>query len=294
MQLYHTKNRVEDNSPKVLFYYCSSPIMHDALSGGELAILKFIKLLNDRNINAKLFSNTPQLNLTLFTNKISNNTVVVYSEGVNGNPLNAKRICRWMLYNPFIRCGKNIINSWSRNDVLCSYGNYDCGLICNIRVDVVDFNEHIFKINNCDKSKKYFVVHKALLNGWTQPQLNIEIMKLKQFGFEEFIITKKDKMNEMMNQCSVFVSFDLNTYISNIAVLCGALSMIHKSETYNISYAHVLENRGSYGSVGIKPFELSLLNSPYNYSERLYESNLYREYIKSSNNINEFINHFSL
>jgi hypothetical protein len=40
----------QDKYPKVCFYYHPSPILHDALSGGELAILKFIKMLNAQNI----------------------------------------------------------------------------------------------------------------------------------------------------------------------------------------------------------------------------------------------------
>jgi hypothetical protein len=199
-----------------------------------------------------------------------------------------------MLYNPYSRGGNELVDSWSNTDVLCSYGNYDCGIKCDIRVDVVDFNENIFTINNCDKTKKYFLVHKAILNGWTQETLELEINTLKQHGFEEFTLTSSKNMNEIMQHCSVFVSFDLNTYVSNIAVLCGALSMIYKPNTHIISYEYILENRGSYGSIGIIPFNLELLYSPYNYEERLTQSDLYRKYINNYNNIDEFVEYFSL
>ena len=101
-------------------------------------------------------------------------------------------------------------------------------------------------------------------------------------------------MNEKMQDCCVFVSFDLNTYISNIAVLCGALSLIKKSDSDTRTYSDILEKRGSYGSIGIRPFDSALLTSTYNYGERLNDSNMYREYIKTANNIDEFVNYFSL
>jgi len=282
----------------VCLCYSPNPIIHDTLSGGERVIIKFCQLLNARGICSAIFSygKAPASNIVPFTNSISDDTIVVYSEGIYGNPLNAKRVCRWMLYEPYKRGGQQLINTWDKNDVLCSYGNYDGGLKCDISVSVVDFNEDKFTINNrlVGKSKKYYLIHKALLNGWTQEALDSEIQDLKQSGFEEFRIEQTEKMNETMQDCCVFVSFDLNTYISNIAVLCGALSMIKKSDTVTRTYEEILEKRGSYGSIGIKPFNAGLLASAYNYGERLNDSNMYREYIKTANNIDEFVNWFSL
>ena len=286
---------IENKPPDVCFYYTPSPEIKDTLSGGEHAILKFIKMLNNDGINAALFSNSPSdLTLIPFTNTISDNTVVVYAEIVHGNPLDAKNVCRWILYDPYSRGGQELIDSWGKNDTLCSYGNYDGGLKCDINVNVVEFNEDIFTINNTIKTKKYFLIHKALLNGWNQEELDLEISYLKQLGFEEINILQTHKMNELMQDCCVFVSFDLNTYVSNMAVLCGSLSMIKKSNTYDHSYKYILDNRGSYGTIGIKPFDLHLLNQPYNYNKRLSECNLYREYIKTCNNIDEFVNYYKL
>ena len=295
------QNAVEYEAPAVCFCYSISPKIHDALSGGELVILKFIKLLNARGIKSALFfaGEAPDSDIVPFANALSPNTVVVYSEGVWGNLLNAKRVCRWMLYDPYKIRGQDLIDTWDKTDVLCSYGNYDCGLQCNISVNVVDFKEDIFTMtisptDRNNKTKKYFLIHKAQLNGWGQEEFYAEITILTQLGFEEFQIVQPEKMNTLMQNCCIFVSFDLNTYISNIAVLCGALSLIKKPKTDTRSYKDILEKRGSYGSIGIRGFDSVLLDAPYDYEERLRESNLYREYTKTANNIDEFVNRFSL
>jgi hypothetical protein len=264
--------------------------------------LKFIKLLNARGIKSALFfaGEAPDSDIVPFANALSTNTVVVYNEWVCGNPLKAKRVCRWMLYDPYKRGGQALIDTWDKTDVLCSYGNYDCGLQCDISVNVVDFKEDIFTMTisptdiNTKKTKKYFLIHKAQLNGWGQEELDAEITSLMQLGFEEFQIVQPEKMNTLMQNCCIFVSFDLNTYISNIAVLCGALSLIKKTKTDTRSYEDILEKRGSYGSIGIRGFDSVLLDASYDYEERLRESNLYREYTKTANNIDEFVNHFHL
>lgn len=286
---------------KVCIYFSNNPkINNDNLPGGIIVLLKFIKLLNDKGIKSALYSKNIS-NDSIYdsftiplTNKIFNDTIVVYPEIIYGNPLNSKNVCRWILYDPNKRGGIDLINSWNENDILCSYGDYDAGQKCKIKISVVEFNEDKLIFKNNIKTKKYYLVHKALLCGWNSELLDKEIKYFNSLGFEEFKIKNINKMNEELSECFIFLSFDLNTYISNMAVLCGCLSIVKKSETYNISYEEIFKKRGCYGSIGIKNFDLNLLNKPYNYNERLYESNLYREYIITANNIDEFINYFRL
>jgi hypothetical protein len=287
---------------KVCIYICNNLyfINNDNIPGGVMVILKFIKLLNDNGIKSALYSKNINIKLNYnsleipLTNKIFNNTIVVYPEIVYGNPLNSKKVCRWILYDPMKRGGLNLINSWNKNDILCSYGDYDGGLKCKIKINVVDFNEDKITLKNNIKTKKYYLIHKALLCGYNSELLDIEIKYFSSLGFEEFKIKNINKMNEELSECLIFLSFDLNTYISNIAVLCGCLSIVKKSETDKRSYENIFEKRGCYNSIGIKSFNYDLLNKTYNYNERLYESNLYREYITTANNIDEFINYFKL
>jgi hypothetical protein len=228
------------------------------------------------------------------SNIINDETIVVYPEIIYGNPLKAKRVCRWILYDPLKRGGIDLLNSWSKSDVYCSYGTYDGGIDCKIKINVVDFNENILEIKNIEKNKKYYFIYKALLCGWTQELLNNEIIYLQSIGFEELKTKNVCEMNSLLADCYILISFDLNTYISNIAVLCGCLSIIKKSDNYDISYENIIKKRGCYGDIGIKIFSNELLHQSYNYEERLHEANLYREYIKTGNNIDEFVNYFGL
>jgi hypothetical protein len=286
--------------PKICIYYCENPIINNNEPGGIRVILKFIQLLNNNNIYSVLYSNNLENIVTYnyikipISNHISENTIVIYPEIIYGNPLNAKNVCRWILYDPIIRGGQKLLDSWGKNDILCSYGDYDAKLNCSIKINVADFQENILRIKNIDKTKKYFLVHKALLCGWDENSLNNEINNLKLLSFEEFTITTIDEMNELLSECSIFISFDLNTYISNIAVLCGSLSIIKKSEHFKTTYKDILEKRGCYNKIGIKCFNENLLNTSYNYDERLRDANLYRIYINKANNIDDFINYFNL
>lgn len=285
---------------KVCIYFSDNPKISDNLPGGIIVILKFIRLLNEKNIKSCLFSKDISYNfiynsfLIPLTNIISDETIVVYPEIIYGNPLNAKCICRWLLYDPIKRGGINLINSWGKNDILCSYGDYDGGMNCVLKINVVDFNEDKLIIKNNIKTKKYYLIYKALSCEWNRELLEKEIIYLKSLGFEEFNIKNIEKMYEELSECSIFLSFDLNTYISNMAVLCGCLSIVKKSDIDNRSYEDIFKKRGCYNTIGIKKFDLNLLNEYYNYEERLLESNLYREYIKTANNIDEFINYFKL
>lgn len=284
---------------KVCFYICDNPRYNT--SGGYLVIFKFIKLLNEKNISSYLFSKNnnekfifgSNYNIPLI-NYIYDNTIVVYPEIIYGNPLKAKIVCRWILYDPNKRGGYRLLNTWNKNDILCSYGTYNAGLNCKIKLNIADFNENIFLFNNLNRTKKYFLIHKAKLCGWSQELLNSEITYLKTLGFQEIIICDPAILNNLFSECSIFISFDLNTYVSNIAVLCGSLSIIKKSPLNIDSYSNIIEKRGCYGDIGIKPYTEELLFNEYNNNERYKESMLYREYIKTANNITEFINFFNL
>jgi hypothetical protein len=288
---------------KVCIYICDNPTDNPIYytCGGWLVIFKFIKLLNEKNISSYLFSKnnnekiifTSNYNVPLI-NYIYDNTIVVYPEIIYGNPLNAKIVCRWILYDPIKRGGYKLLNSWNKNDILCSYGTYDAGLNCRIKLNVADFNENIFLFNKLSRTKKYFLIHKANLCGWSQKLLNSEITYLKTLGFQEINIGNPAIFNNLFSECSIFISFDLNTYVSNIAVLCGSLSIVKKGPLNIDSYSNIIQKRGCYGDIGIKPYTEELLFNEYNYNERYKESMLYREYIKTANNVTEFINFFNL
>ena len=51
-----------------------------------------------------------------------------------------------MLYDPYIRGGDKLINSWNKNDIIISYGNYT-PYKSNLSLSVCKFDEDIFIFN---------------------------------------------------------------------------------------------------------------------------------------------------
>ena len=263
-----------------------------------MVLTKLAHILNEMNVDCILYSNTYPAgvyNVAKYTVKLGNviddNTVVIYPEIIRGNPLHAKIVCRWILYYTSTR----VYNTWKSSDILCSYGSYNGNLPCKFSISVVDFNEDVLCISDCIKSKKYYYVGKAHLNnGWSTPALTSEINRLQKIGYTEIKRNGAETMNRVFSECSVFISFDLNTYYSNMAVLCGCLSMIYKPPTDGRTYAQILEKRGCYGCIGIHPFDESLLDQEYNASERKKDELLYREYITTVNNVNDFLDYYKL
>lgn len=289
---------------KVIFYLRNDEL--NIKNGGNIVVMKTVELFNKNNIDCYLYSKktnkivNDRYHLPL-TNKVDNNSIVIYKDGTYGNPLKTNNVCRWMLYYPEKRGGKKLTDTWSKNDVLISYGSFTGNMDCKLDIDTVDFYEDIFKFLNktLNRKKKFYTIHKAKLQEWTQDDLDNQINSLKLLGFEE--LTQKRSQEDLksaLNEASIFISFDVNTYISNIAVLCGSLSIIKKSPLNTLSYEELFKKRGPYGTIGLKKYEEDLLYKKYNLKEREHESNQYRKYIENKNNdttkIDKFKKYFNL
>ena len=173
------------NIKRVVIYKGELPHYHEC--GGHIVLHSLIKLLNKKNVPAFLYSQSKNLIRSKYnppiTDYIDDYTAVIYPEGINGNPKNAKHVFRWILYDPIKRGGQKLIDSYKKTDVIISYGNY-CPLVsplkCDIELSVADFNENQFIFNKKEKSekiktKKYYLVYKARMAGWTDELLNKEI-----------------------------------------------------------------------------------------------------------------------
>ena len=286
------------SNKKVVFYLNNNPSY--SKHGGIIVILKTIELFNKNNIKCYLFSENPNIIINKryylpLTNTINNNTIVIYPEIIYGNPLKAKNVCRWMLYYPEKRGGKTLTDTWSKDDILISYGSFTGNMDCKLELDTVDFYEDIFKFSNktANRKKKFYTIHKAKLQHWNNDDLDKETNFLKSKGFEELRHTNsQEDLKNILNDASIFISFDVNTYISNIAVLCGCLSIIKKSPMNNSNYIEIFKTRGPYGTIGIKTYNKELLDKKYNLNERETELNQYRTYIYNKNNDNTKIDKF--
>jgi dTDP-4-amino-4,6-dideoxygalactose transaminase len=267
--------------------------------GGHIVTNYLVKLLNDINIKAALWTNdfenieASPYNIPI-TNKIDKQkTLVIYTEGLVGNPLNADNVGRWILYDPR-KINPHLIPNWKHSDSIMSYGSYE-PIPSHFSLPIADFNENIFQFSNGPRSKKLYYAHKALQCHWDLNQLQPILNNLKEQGFQ-FLPAKlsNQQYSEILSQTSILISFDLNTYISNAAVLSGCLSLLYLSKDNPQSFKEITDNRGTYGSIGLYPYSDDLLNSSYDLNLRKKEASQYRSFISTANNLNHFINYFNL
>jgi hypothetical protein len=147
------------------------------------------------------------------------NTIVIYCEGVFGNPLKAKYVVRWMLS----KLGQNVpvdfADTWDNNELVYFF---------NSEMDIIDnsydakylslfYINPIFKNNNIVRSGVCFTVRKRVHNYLTIHKEN------------SFEITRQHTHNDYLdifNKHEKFIAYDPLTFLSIIAITCGCISII--------------------------------------------------------------------
>ena len=90
--------------------------------GGLVVQYELCRILKNRGISVKIFGPNSIEN-SIFDDYYDNNfdlneTVVIYGETIEGNPLNAPYVVRWILAPLGICSNSNICNTWGKNDLV--------------------------------------------------------------------------------------------------------------------------------------------------------------------------------
>jgi hypothetical protein len=203
------------------------------VDGGTVVQYNLAKIITDLGHNVRIYS-TNKIPNPVFSKfydndfPIDDNAVVIYCEGTQGNPLNAKNVVRWLLSE----LGKNVpydwVNGWGK-DELVYFFNYDkifsnnlemvgtkYKLLTNIYINplIKNYNNPLRK-GFCHTFRKYHY-HKTLR--YAHPPNSYEI-----------IIKHKlvDCIN-IFNKHVIFISYDPLTFLSVMAALCGCISVVIK------------------------------------------------------------------
>jgi hypothetical protein len=157
-----------------------------------------------------------------------NNTFVIYGERIEGNPLNAPYVMRWILAPLGICIYEDIYKTWGKND-LVYYFNYDQTFLNNeamigikykvltslhINPLIQNYNDPLRK-GYCHTLRKSHY-HKTLR--YAHHPYSLEIKR-----DDEFIdcIT-------IFNKCKIFISYDPLTFLNIMAAMCGCISVVIK------------------------------------------------------------------
>jgi len=195
--------------------------------------------LKEKNVNVKMFNNHGTIPNELFNDYCDysfydENTVVIYCEGVYGNPLNAKKVIRWMLSE----LGQNVpydwVESWGKNELVYFYGseirfqNYP-HLIGNVfKTMNVIYQKPNIKNNNpnerngiCHTFRKSFI-HKEI--NFIHPRDSIEIPSF-HYPINDMV--------DVFNKFKILFCYDPFSYVQTIAILCGCITVVYPLKNYS-------------------------------------------------------------
>jgi len=160
---------------------------------------------------------------------IDDNCVVIYCEGVTGNPLNAKNVVRWMLSRLGQNVPYNMVEDWGKNELVyffCSEKmiNDNPEKINTIfKFLPILYNNPILCVNEgtthknrcCHVTRKHFI-HE---NGYTpiHPPDSYHIAHTHT----------QIELVSIFNSHEMCISYDPISFISMIAAMCGCISVVY-------------------------------------------------------------------
>ena len=208
------------------------------LSDGGTTVQYYLgKIISELGFDIKMFTNNDISynsifnNFTSDTNYNKEETIVIYCEGIQGNPLTAKYVVRWMLSELGKNVPYNYVNTWAKNELVYYFNSEkrfedDSDLLGNIYKTLTCMYIHpLIKNYNIPSRKGYcHTIRKIFMHK------NLQYIDLTQKSFEITCHHKQEDYINIFNKKEIFVSYDPLTFLSIIAAMCGCISVVIKVE----------------------------------------------------------------
>jgi len=221
------------NDKNILIYTHMSHF--DIKDGGTVAQYNFAKLLEKMGQTVRIYSPTGILIQNEIFNKyydndfpIDDDCVVIYSEGTQGNPLNAKNVVRWMLSE----LGKNVpcewLYGWGKNELVYYFNSETkfesspekIGVVYKL-LSCIYVNPRIENYNFPNRNGVCYTIRKS---NWHKNGVSF-------FHFSDsFEITREhtqDECIDFFNKYQYFISYDPCSFLTIMAAMCGCVSVVH-------------------------------------------------------------------
>lgn len=148
---------------------------------------------------------------------VSNNTIVIYPDVYYGNPLNAKKVVRWLLYyNRF----KDDVSAYGIDDLFfCFREQFNDYKLNPQRRELYlpYFDLDLYKRTNWgERSGKCYIIRKGRFRN--DIPATIDGIVVDNLSEEEKVAT--------FNKCEYCISYDTQTAYSAIAAMCGCKSIV--------------------------------------------------------------------
>ncbi len=148
---------------------------------------------------------------------VGKNTIVVYPEITYGNPVHAKRVVRWLLYHNRFPGDKN---AYGEDDLFFAYrpifNDYDLNPTCRtLTTPYFDFDVY-HRTNYGERSGKCYILRKGKGREDLPEVLDGPVID---------DLPEQEKVR-LFNQCEWCISYDMQTAYSEIAAMCGCISVV--------------------------------------------------------------------
>jgi hypothetical protein len=207
----------------VIYTYDYSPGV-----GGIKVMHKLCDIINNSGFEAYLmpihirddFYTCSDYNTPLVTEDILNNldnTIVIYPEGIQGNPLNAKNVVRWIL-GPF---DEQSAKTYSKNDLVYWYMDYyynDYLGQKDNQLFISEFHSDIFKNVEYKREGNCYTIRKA------NPSILIHPKDSYFIPFEA--AGDLTGLANLFNRTEKFYCYDNYTFLYTQAAMCGCVSIV--------------------------------------------------------------------
>jgi hypothetical protein len=200
--------------------------------GGAVVQYYLASILDNLGVNVKIcnvYDNNAKNNFYnnfITTAEINNmnmeNIIVIYCEGIVGNPLNAKYVVRWMLSKLGQNVPYNRYLSWGNNELIYFF-NSEIDIINQLLdvkyLTVIYVNPKMQNLNQT-RNGGCFTFRKKVGN------CNHTKMLHSTNDFELTYHLLQDDYVNIFNKYEYFISYDPLTFLSIIAALCGCISIV--------------------------------------------------------------------
>lgn len=208
-------------------------------NGGGTVLHKLCHILNELGYNSSLIPTeklagglyqlplNPEYNTKVTTEINLDKDIIIYPEIQEGNPWGVQKVVRWILNSYHIPTDQNYMASWGDKDYWIYYSDmwYDGfrekNMLCVRETKLNLFKDHGLKrdIEACFSYRKKHYLKDSLVK--IHPENSIEIPK--DFS-DEYLI-------QIFNTSKRFYCYDTESYLSELATLCGCESIIVPHET---------------------------------------------------------------
>ena len=226
---YHLHGKINgdliNNKIKIIIY--TTPL--DFKCGGNVVLHYLAKLINEYNPDkfyAKLFIDNNLKYNNIFCNEfakideINDNTIMIYPEIVSGNPLNCKKVVRWILLALGIEMPIDHYKNWNPNDLIYYWEPKDPTLN---KLTCHYINPIFYNFNNNERNKTCYIIKKGILI-----HSNINYFHLNDsINIENLPL---EEIPNIFNESKYFYVYDMKCMFIIYSLICGCMPIIYPLE----------------------------------------------------------------